>query len=93
MFWREDQGRRRVHVLHGHLPADRHLVGIGSTEDAHGILAHVVLQLLHEAQLSLVLHGLVGRSVLTHAERVVAIDELHRRAHQGSHAESRFHIV
>ena len=53
----------------------------------------MVLQLLHQANLSFLLNGLVGRTVLTNAEGIVSPDELHGQFHQGCHTYSGLHVV
>ena len=53
----------------------------------------MVLQLLHEANLCLLLNWLVSRSVLTNAECIVSPDELHWNLHQGSDTNSWLHII
>ena len=53
----------------------------------------MVLQLLHQADLCLLLNGLMGRTVLAYAEGVVCPDELHRQLHEGSHADGGLHVV
>ena len=53
----------------------------------------VVLQLLHQADLCLLLNRLVGRTVLTDTEGVVGPDELHGQLHEGSHTNGGLHVV
>ena len=56
-------------------------------------LAAMVMQFLHEAYLSLLLHRFVGRTVFAYAESVVAPNELDRYLHQCRHTHGGFHIV
>ena len=53
----------------------------------------MVLQLLHETDLCLLLHGLVGGTILAYTERIVCPDKLDRHLHESSHADGGLHIV
>ena len=53
----------------------------------------VILELLHQANLCLLLYGLMGRSILTDTEGIVRPDELHRELHEGGHAHCWLHVV
>ena len=89
----EDKGRRGCGVLHCHAPADGGLLGVGRTQDKHRVVAVVVLELLHEADLCLLLDGLMGGAVLADTEGVVGPNELDGQLHQGGHADGRLHVV
>ena len=89
----QDQRRRRIHVLHGHLPAHRGLVDVSRTQHAHGVATGVVLQFLHQADLRFLLHRFVGRTVFTDAECIVAPNEFHGEFHERRHTNGRFHVV
>lgn len=49
--------------------------------------------MFHQTDLSLVLDGLVRRTVLAHTERVVRPDIDYMQVHQGSQTHGGFHIV
>ena len=53
----------------------------------------MVLQLLDQADLSLLFYRLVGGTVFTYAEGIVSPDELDGHFHQGSHADGGLHVV
>ena len=53
----------------------------------------VVSELLHEAYLGLLLHGLVGGAVFAYAEGVVCPDKLDGHLHEGGQAHGGFHVV
>ena len=53
----------------------------------------MTVELLHKADLCLLLNRLVGRAVLTYAECVVRPDKLDRELHQGCHTHCWLHVV
>ena len=54
--------------LDGQFPRHDGLVAVGRAQHEHRTLVMVVAQVLHQADLRLVLHGLMRRPVLAHAE-------------------------
>ena len=53
----------------------------------------MIAQLLHQANLSLLLNWLVSRSILAHTESIVRPDKLDGNTHQCCQADSGLHIV
>ena len=53
----------------------------------------MVLEFLHEADLCLLLYGLMSGSILTHTECIVRPDEFHGELHEGCHTYCWLHIV
>ena len=80
-------------LLDGQFPRHDGLIAVGRTQHEHRTLVVVVAQVLHQADLRLVLHGLVRRAVLAHAERVVRPDVDHMQAHQRREAHGGLHII
>ena len=89
---REDQRHGAV-LLDGQFPRHDGLFAVGRTQHDHRTLAVVVFQMLHQADLRLMLHGLMRRTVLAHAERVVRPDVDHMQAHQRREAHGGLHII
>ena len=89
----ENERCRGVHILHGHLPASRHSMYVSRTEHAHAVASAMVLQLLHQTNLSFLLNRFMGRTIFTHTEGIVCPNELHRHFHQGCHTDGGLHIV
>ena len=85
--------RHRAVLLDGQFPRHDGLIAVGRTQHEHRTLVVVVAQVLHQADLRLVLHGLVRRAVLAHAERVVRPDVDHMQAHQRREAHGGLHII
>ena len=79
--------------LDGQFPRHDGLVAVGRAQHEHRTLVMVVAQVLHQADLRLVLHGLMRRPVLAHAERVVRPDVDHMQTHQRREAYGGLHIV
>ena len=53
----------------------------------------MVLQFLHQTNLGLLLHGLMGRTVFSYTECIVGPDELHGKFHEGCHTNGGLHVV
>ena len=53
----------------------------------------MVMEFLHQADLSLLLNRLVGRTVFADTESVVRPDEFHRQLHKCRHTYRGFHII
>ena len=89
----------RKHECHGpvllqrQLPRHDGLVAVGRTQHKHRPLALVVAQVLQQADLRLLLDGLVRRTVLAHTERVVRPDVDHVQPHERRETHRGLHVV
>ena len=64
-------------ILHSHAPCHRRLLNVGGAKDKQAIGSTMILQLLHQSDLSLLLYGLMGRPILAHTEGIMGPYELY----------------
>ena len=82
-----------MRILHCHTPCDGRFLDVAGAEYTYAIGTAVVLELLHQADLSFLFYGFVRRTVFADAEGIMRPDELHRELHKGCHTDSGLHIV
>ena len=60
-----------MHVLHSHAPCDGRFLDVAGAQYTYAVSSVVILELLHQANLSFLLYGFVCRTIFTDTEGVV----------------------